>query len=357
MTLGISITFHDLPKKLGRGNYKSPRNNPGRRGDTAWKTTAPGVNEPHERTKKGRKFCWCEKCKRWTTSHTTATHIKKGDTNPAANLVPDFGIFAWHTPFVSNSEASEAHSGPISLTIFVSGIVAGVSDVFPCSWLFTCFTLGTSWINMYWPMVLPVLLWLGLLVVTILVPWLATPEPDPDPRTPSRYARRHAARTTSKLFNQSMSARNPGTTLLGYHRQFPLRCRCENLHATQPPPSHRWDAPLITTLVTIAHEFQQSLRPLPTHCGGGDQDQVNKNTLDNFHKWSSRNRSSKKTKRRQQLKRWIKNKNNDWIRAPLPDPSKNPLYRPSGSRRIVSSLESPFTGPAGADESSVPYKQ
>ena len=42
--------------KLGRGNYKSQRNNLGRRGDTAWKTTAPGVSEPHERTEKGRKF-------------------------------------------------------------------------------------------------------------------------------------------------------------------------------------------------------------------------------------------------------------------------------------------------------------
>ena len=42
---------------------------------------------------------------------------------------------------------------------------------------------------MHWPMVLPVLLWFGLLIVTILVPWLATPEPDPDSETrvPSRF--------------------------------------------------------------------------------------------------------------------------------------------------------------------------
>jgi hypothetical protein len=139
----------------------------------------------------------------------------------------------------------------------------------------------------------------SLVGTTIFVPWLATPDPDPDPRTLSRYARHHATRTRRKLFNKSISARTPGATRLGYHRQFPFRCRRENLLVTQPPPSHRWDAPLITTLVAIAHEFQQGLRPLPTSIGEGDLDQVNKNTLEKSHKWSS----SIKTNSRQQLKR------------------------------------------------------
>jgi hypothetical protein len=144
---------------------------------------------------------------------------------------------------------------------------------------------------------LPVLLWLGLLVVTILVPWLAIPDPDPDPRTLSRYACRHATRTRRKLLNKSSSARTPGATRLGDHRQFPLRCRHENLHVTQPQPSHHWDAPLIITLVAIAHEFQQSLRPLPTPFREGDQ--VNKNT-EKSQKWSSQNWSSNKANSRQQ---------------------------------------------------------
>jgi hypothetical protein len=202
--------------KPGRGNYKSQRNNPGRRGNTAWKTTPPGVSEPHERTEKGRKFYWCEKCKRWTTSHTTATHIKKGDTTPAANLVPDFGNFAWHAPFPSHYDASGAPTSPIWLTIIMSCIAAGVSHVYPGSWLSGCLSFGISWILMHWPMVLPVLLWLGLLVVAVLVPWLATPEPDPDPgtRVPSRNARRHEARSRRKLSKHLKSARDPGATRL-----------------------------------------------------------------------------------------------------------------------------------------------
>jgi hypothetical protein len=78
----------------GHGKFKSQRNNPGRRDDNAWKITAPGVKEPHERTVKGRKFNWCDRCKHWTTSHSTATDIKNESSTLAANLVPDFRDFA-----------------------------------------------------------------------------------------------------------------------------------------------------------------------------------------------------------------------------------------------------------------------
>jgi hypothetical protein len=114
---------------------------------------------------------------------------------------------------------------------------------------------------MHWSLTLPVILWLGLLVATIAVPWLA---PDPDPLEPLRHYRRLTARYKRQFVKQSMSARIPGASRLGYHRKFPLRCHRKNLYATQPPPRHRWDAPPITTLVAIAHAFQQSLRPLPT---------------------------------------------------------------------------------------------
>jgi hypothetical protein len=115
-----------------------------------------------------------------------------------------------------------------------------------------------------------------------------------------------------------MSARTPGATRLGFHRQFPLRYRRANLHVTQPPPRHRRDAPRLT-LATIAHEFRLSLHPLPTPCGEGGK--AYKDTLDTSHKRSSRNWS----KNQQQPQKWVRNKNNDWIRASLPDPSKNPF--------------------------------
>jgi hypothetical protein len=51
-----------------------------------------------------RKFFWCDKCTRWSTSHSTATHVAKAPgahvapAAPNANLVPSFGNFSWCVP-------------------------------------------------------------------------------------------------------------------------------------------------------------------------------------------------------------------------------------------------------------------
>ena len=42
-----------------------------------WKTKAPASGEPETKEVKGRTFRWCAKCRRWSTTHCTATHVTK----------------------------------------------------------------------------------------------------------------------------------------------------------------------------------------------------------------------------------------------------------------------------------------
>jgi hypothetical protein len=61
----------------------------------SWRFTAPGTGESSTKTHQGKQFRWCAKCKRWSTTHDTATHTgakgKSPTPAPQANLclVPD----------------------------------------------------------------------------------------------------------------------------------------------------------------------------------------------------------------------------------------------------------------------------
>jgi hypothetical protein len=92
------------------GNHKSPRNNPSRQNKDKWKTTAPGPKEAQEKTVNGKKFLWCGTCKRWSTTQSTTTHIKRSEPGLEANLVPTFGNFALCAPFHTSTVLDHGHT-------------------------------------------------------------------------------------------------------------------------------------------------------------------------------------------------------------------------------------------------------
>ena len=75
-----------------------------KKGSQAWRRVPPSPGQPETKMHKKREFFWCEKCKRWTPSHGTATHrgsqVKdKGvsDQSLAANLVIDPSVWLMST--------------------------------------------------------------------------------------------------------------------------------------------------------------------------------------------------------------------------------------------------------------------
>ena len=68
----------------GRNSGQQQRK-PFTKGPSSWKTTPPGPRDPKEKMVADRKFFWCDKCTRWSTSHSTATHVAKA---PGAHVAP-----------------------------------------------------------------------------------------------------------------------------------------------------------------------------------------------------------------------------------------------------------------------------
>ncbi len=75
--------------KPGHWSRECPENNKskGRNGNErpkdvkSWKSTPPPAGAPQVKQTNGKAFNWCASCKRWTTTHTTATHtggVKRG---------------------------------------------------------------------------------------------------------------------------------------------------------------------------------------------------------------------------------------------------------------------------------------
>eukprot|EP00978_Attheya_sp_CCMP212_P031573 scaffold119933_cov29-Attheya_sp.AAC.2 len=61
----------------------------------SWRRTKPADGEPQEITRNGKTFHWCDHCKRFSTTHGTATHTGGKPEDPQANcLFADPS--AWH---------------------------------------------------------------------------------------------------------------------------------------------------------------------------------------------------------------------------------------------------------------------
>ena len=101
---------------------------------------------PGNRMNNNRKFYWCATCSHWTTSHSTATHIRNGEGGckghggggPAANLVPTCGNFAWCAPAVSFVRVAPTSKPRPSTTPSPTAPLPGSSFFQLFSWLSLC---------------------------------------------------------------------------------------------------------------------------------------------------------------------------------------------------------------------------
>lgn len=94
------------PRKITKPqNNRGPSPKPLRSDSTiqlsGWKRTPPASGESQIKHVKGKRFRWCEKCARWSTTHDSASHTGP-NRKVQANLVFD-SPSAWHISFVASS--------------------------------------------------------------------------------------------------------------------------------------------------------------------------------------------------------------------------------------------------------------
>jgi hypothetical protein len=75
---------------------------------TLWKTVAPQTGAPITKQHNNRTFNWCLKCKRWTTTHVTATHTggKAANTNAVPDNHPSVNFSLIQNPSVWSTTAA-----------------------------------------------------------------------------------------------------------------------------------------------------------------------------------------------------------------------------------------------------------
>ena len=77
----------DCPKKESSQwtNNKHRDNRKSTTGKKAWQRVPPKDGAPSTKIVDGKKFHYCKKCRRWTTTHTTETHVSKNDSNKSTS--------------------------------------------------------------------------------------------------------------------------------------------------------------------------------------------------------------------------------------------------------------------------------
>jgi Zinc knuckle len=336
----------------------------GRRTDNAWKTQAPGATDPKEKTVSGRKFYWCAKCSRWTTSHTTATHVVKGG---AANMVPAFDNFAWCAPVDTTelfqakasvpgsvakpSEDPAPHRGRELFRLlgwFSLGIGYSLGVFSAClnfSWWANIALASLDWLAQHYTKVVLLVLWFGMLAIGVSLPWLLlpptsptrTPDPNPNPVKETRRLRRYRTQQARRLKKIARS-RPCGASRLGYHRSFPLRCRNENLHTKQygTPARHRLDASNFNLLAEAVRRFATQFFP-PVGRREGDQGETKRQAKDKnisakppkVERVWVQNERGEWVQRPKAAKAWRQNASGEWVRFDRKDPLEHPVHQAS----------------------------
>ncbi|KAI2488973.1 hypothetical protein MHU86_25625 [Fragilaria crotonensis] len=82
--------------KNGRKNVSgngTPNNATGAHKTQSWRTVPPPPGTATSKKVKDKAFNWCEKCRRWTTTHTTATHTGQRRNNTSTSTPATFQPF------------------------------------------------------------------------------------------------------------------------------------------------------------------------------------------------------------------------------------------------------------------------
>ena len=223
----------------GGGGGKAQGRTDGKGG--GWRTTPPKSGEPETKMVNGRKFDWCLKCKRWTTTHNTNTHTggakspdgaKKLQAHGQLAFVPDPS--AW---FASVSDDDTLEWSDIwglflpyllfSLIGFVLGQIWSPQTIF---WFVVKLFLANPF-----GLIAP-LFWISCLGA--LFHWSKTAPPDPSPNPWPSYSR-HERRAYTKMHRTSRRRHHharPGSIRHhGLHRSYPRRLRDQGLYTGKAP--------------------------------------------------------------------------------------------------------------------------
>jgi hypothetical protein len=201
---------------------RPPRTNQNR-SPSLWKTTPPAAGADETKVVNGKRFFWCNKCKRYSTTHTTDEHTGKRDKagTAAANysLVPDAA--AWHVNFGMDTLASDLWEmfAPSLVSIFLL-LIGFFLGTFPVMLVFRAF--GSFLWQHSWSLLAP-LLWLFMLMSPYLLRPAIDNYFDPSPRS---YRRQHG-RLRDRENSRWNRSRNYSGSIRhhGLHRRYPISLR------------------------------------------------------------------------------------------------------------------------------------
>ena len=92
--------------------------------EKSWKKSRPGPGEPESKMVNKKEFFWCEKCKRWTTTHSTDTH--RGSSKETVSTDINVATYMNMDPSVwlVSESTSESFVPPIDFGYFNMGSIS-----------------------------------------------------------------------------------------------------------------------------------------------------------------------------------------------------------------------------------------
>ena len=253
------------------GNDKS-------KGFKSWRSTPPAAGDPQTKPANGKNFMWCATCKRWTTTHSTATHTggrKASDGSNGGAAVNNVSLV--YDPSVWTTEATVAPSVtdfifvirklcirfpilcfliyPIAMSLvpylelaIENGIRALEESIRAAKFTMAVFA-AVDWmqvidqvkvqIAIIWETIvtfvathnyalLAPVLWIILMILLLWFPFANVnpipPEPDPIPKL-TRHQRRAIAKREAKLQQQTKAKHIGSIRSHGLHRRYPIKLR------------------------------------------------------------------------------------------------------------------------------------
>ena len=230
-------------KKTSNPYRQAPRHNKGRGSDRhrsnksssssdylSWRRTKPADGEPQDITRNGKTFHWCDHCKRFSTTHGTASHTggKSQDQSPQANImIADPSAWFVNVAPTSIPEVSDPASNLVlatllmclAMVVYFAGITFHELIVVLLSIPLTQFGL-IGWILLPFP----IFIWFKKRYSIDHI----KPEPRWQRRHRDAFLRRHRPRAPSPH----------GIRRHGLRRQYPLRLRRNNEFVSRPPTLH-----------------------------------------------------------------------------------------------------------------------
>ena len=298
----------------------------------SWRRTPPSPGQPETLTKDGRTYYWCQKCKRWTETHSTATHqvgFKKDEQEKSTNA--DASASLAIDPSVWFFDASMFY--PVDLLSEFNEICLGV-----LVFIHSVLTLEGI-IQFFKPFFIQhqrdiFLILLGpcfSLILYFLLAHILDSRSKSKPKTISRRSRRHyRQRIQREVKRYKRKRRSPSPPRVG--RDYPFRLRQRGIY------NHRSQAPshLDQTVMNMLRELRFELirpnrdshrtntrRVRPNRIGNQGSVRSRRFNRASSHSFGHRNCQSHRTGR-----------------GPMPPPENSFLCMATGSQELSSSIKS-----------------